>query len=530
MVEFNRATKNLGKEAELISTVPTPVFHNIQPEQVLFCYRSGDADSLDVAEHYKKARGIPDFNLCPLPCDDHTTILTETAFETQIQNPILTHITTGYRLGLLSPYLASSDIADIWVIILGYNVPHIYMAGTTDEYGSESTELIAVASRLHRLGKFDGISSEYGDEYGTEFYTFKRPNHTYNRITYKFFNALDNEELYITAVIDGPTPEAAKKLIDRSILVNNDIYVTGNITLDPYGNQITKDQLDYEQDIIDFNLDTSKFGLDVKSTVDTDDPYKEAQIHQLENESFYWGWFTPRASRDLFVDQAEKRVFGYNADDDGAAQIWRVTEESDRWCNLLMDVEPGYASTAGAVGPPGEDAYLRPRPFFHSLHQGAALGEAYLASCRFVNWKLFLIGDPLMIVKFPLDITFPGLPNNEAIRRIKNKLEAALFWLNIQSELSKEMQDRIVASEDISEEVYLLHEIAALKTVKNIKSQKKLLSHSTEVLLRHVVKTEFVDLTGWMERQGERTTQLFADLSRDIGNTGNCVNEYCSFS
>jgi len=517
VVEFQRATKNIGKEAELLSVAPSSVFHNIQPEQVLFCYREGDAESLDVAEYYQKARGIPEFNLCPLPCDDHTKILSEVEFETQIQNPILMHTSVGYRLGLLSPYLASSNVADIWVIILGYNIPHIYMADTRDEYSSG--QYIAVASRLHRLGKFDGVTDEY-DEYGQEFYILKRPNHTYNRITYKFFNALDNEELYITAVIDGPTPEAAKKIIDRSVAVNNDVYVTGNISLDPYGNQITQKQIDYEQEILDFkNLDTPYFGLSVESTVDTNDPYREAQIHQLENESFYWGWFTPRTSKDLFTDQSEKRVFGYNADDDAAAKIYTIPEESDRWCNLFINIEPGYTSCAGTVDAPGEDAYLRPRPFFHSLHQGAGLGEAYLASCRFVNWKLFLIGDPLMVVKFPLDIVFPGLPNNETIRRIKNKLEAALFWLNVQSELTKNMTDRIVDSEDITEEVYLLHEIAALKTAKNIKSQKKLLANSAEVLLRHIVKTENVDLSGWLERQEERTTQLLAELSKEVGNS-----------
>ena len=80
------------------------------------------------------------------------------------------------------------------------------------------------------------------------------------------------------------------------------------------------------------------------------------------------------------MNQNQRRVFLYNADDDAAADITLSFDEngSDPWCNIAIGIDPGYAACAGAVDAPDEDAYLRPRPFFEAMHQGASLGECFL--------------------------------------------------------------------------------------------------------------------------------------------------------
>ena len=186
--------------------------------------------------------------------------------------------------------------------------------------------------------------------------------------------------------------------------VTNQQKITGTIILDPYGLKITDEEIEYQQQILDFiSRDLSLLGSTSSTTVDIDDPYKDPTILNLIDDSFYWGWYQETASPQMFSDSRTKRVFLYNADDNGASDITDAPDEEGPWLNLsLLASNPGYASSAGAVDSPGVDGYLFPRPFFDALHKGASLGEAFLFSTQYINWKMILVGDPLITVNFPL--------------------------------------------------------------------------------------------------------------------------------
>ncbi len=57
--------------------------HNITADNVVFCYRQNDSDSLDVAEYYTTARSIPSDQLIALPCTSDNSI-SESAYLTTI--------------------------------------------------------------------------------------------------------------------------------------------------------------------------------------------------------------------------------------------------------------------------------------------------------------------------------------------------------------------------------------------------------------------------------------------------------------
>ncbi len=478
----------------------SPVLHNITPDRVVFCYRANDTDSLAVANHYKDVRSIPVQNIVALPCSSDKFI-TEEEYNTTIKDPLQT------ALESLGQEFSSGGQKEIWCIIFGFNVPIAFFA-SEDPYDPYNLgELIAVASRAHRFGKER---------------TDKLANFTYDRRgNWKYFDADDASEVFITAVINGPTRASAIKLIDRSIDVDNQTFITGKVYVDPYGKKIKPDELQFQNDILDFVFnELPNLGLENVITIDTVSRRTEPTIDFFRNDSFYWGWFEPKYSRDLFLNQNERRVMMYNADNDGAADIVSGFDPngSDPWCNIAINIEPGYAATAGAVAPPGEDAYLRPRPFFEALHRGASLGEAFLYCSPFIDWKVILIGDPLMVVNFPVgvpssqDLNNVSLPNNEVILRVKEAIEEGLAYGARQARLTGNLVDTNVASENLAEEVELLYALTQWKNLKDQVDQNNMFTRPVSAMLRYILLTTNLTFQEWLDRESEKTTKLLNAL------------------
>ena len=479
---------------------------------MVFVYNSNNADSLEVAQYYRSQRRIPYTNIIGLSITASSQGLTGTTCEPvllneadylyQIETPLLAALET------LGTDFSTDGSNSIWVIILGFGIPLAY-----DDGG----ETIAIASRLHRLGQT---------------VNHKSPNHTYDRRgEFKFFNSDDATLLFITAVLDGPTKEAVIKLIDRSMDVSKQTFVTGDLFIDPYGRQLSSVDTDYQEDILDFiNNELPNLGLDGQITVDIDDPYQEPTVASLSHDSFYWGWFNPTYSKQLFLNQNERRVFLYNADDRSACNIHYYVDGSafdsngsDHWCNLAINIEPGYAICAGSVDDPGSDAFLRPTPFFQALHQGATVGEAFLFASEFVSWKTVLIGDPLMTVNFPVnlpsdqDVSFELIPNNEAILREKEFIEESLGWGARQTRVLNEVRDRVVASQDFTEELNLLIPVNNWFVLKGTKAQSDLHSILVSRWLRYIQATTNLSVNQWLDENAHKITQRLYDIIQETG-------------
>lgn len=497
--------------------------HNITPERVVFVYNNNVAGSRDVALAYQQARELPDDNLidlnitAPIPGEtglDAETPLSYADFTGQIEDPLRS------ALSELGVGFDSSGIGDgsIWVIILGFGIPTSFLDvdGTT----------IAVASALHRLGKSNSDR--------------KSPNHTFNRAgDFKFFDEEDASEVLITAIIDGPTSESAIALINRSVDVDNQTFISGEIFVDPYGLKETEDQIEFQSDILDFiSNEAPNLGMPVNSTVDIDNPYLEPTVASFFKDSFYWGWFNPTYSKNLFFNQNQRRVFLYNADDRSASNIHYYDSDratafdvngSDLWCNVAVNIDPGYASCAGSVDEVGEDAYLIPRPFFESLHRGATLGEAFLFASKFVNWKTVLIGDPLMVVNFPSDLpssqdtSNTTISNKEAIIRIKNSYEESIAWANRQSRLTSSILETIVDSTNLSEEVYLLEAVNKLNNLKSEINQINLMAPAIDGWLSFILKTTRMNLEEWLDSNNENITHFLNEVIRTVASTSVAV-------
>lgn len=499
------------------STIPDAVqedvvLHNIRAENVVFCYRNNDPDSLEVAQFYADKRGLSPDHLIPLDCSSDN-VIDHSEFVSTIQDPLRVAITILDARGSSSATISTRTIfgsageKTIWVIILGYNIPHGYWPDD-DPYNPPK----AIASRLHRL------SFDESDDY---------PNFTYDRRgDFRYFTSNDAEGVYITSVIDGPSKQTAIRLIERSIDVDNQLFVAGRVYCDPYGLKISDDQLQYQEDIIDFiDNESSNLGLETLTTVDTLKITTEPTFTSFQGDSFYWGWYLPSYSQNLFFDQNERRVFLYNADNESATNIKNDfdVDGSDPWCNIAINIEPGYAACAGTISETAESNYLRPRPFFEALHRGTSLGEAFLFSSPVIDSRIFLIGDPLMTVLFPAELppeqdsTNVLIDSDEVIRFTKESLEEGLAWGYRQSNLINNILNINVSSSNFSEELNLLYALNKWNNLRSQTTQDNLFSRICQSFLSYILSTTRLTFSAWLSTAGEKTTSILNSLLISLG-------------
>lgn len=470
---------------------------NISSENVLFCYRDNDADSVEIAEYYQLARNIPTDNFLALDCSTGTTV-TESDYISQIEDPLLAKIAT---------------LDAIYVIILGYHVPYMY----TDE-GDEYGTILSILSRLHRLGHTKSLQ-------------FKNPS--FNRTaSYRYFDEEDATELYITAVINGPDVDTVKAMIDHAVLISKNALVSGQLYCNPYG--LLND--DYQTLVEEFvSLEIPNLGIESTTTllpseseyeyVDNYDPRlaKYPIFNFFEHDCFYWGRSESSYSTSLFLNQSESRIFLYNADSDSASDITAPVGDNTtaHWCNVAIG-SPGYACTAGNVGNSGIDNYLNPRAFFEALHHHSVIGEAFLFASPVVDWKLVFFGDPLTTVVFPYslpkwqDENYSELHNNDVIRLSKIMIENALQYGIRASDTIQEMVDLVIASADMTQVLEYLAAFTSWEERRNIEYFLNLYTTLIADWCRYVRSTTGLTVAEWLEEYNVTVSKTFKELTDKV--------------
>lgn len=355
----------------------------------IFVYNQNDVDSLDIALQYQNIHDLPLDQLIPINCSS-TEILSDYAtFQSEVETPILT---------------AMGTLTDIWVIVLGYNVPGGFYDGS---------DIISATSRLSRINQT---------------YSKKEKNPLYDRKVYREYNyqetgasSLDSNIALICSRIDGPNKSFVENLLFKSKCAYNTNEVNGRFYLDPYSDLVGTLADEYQSSLTTFQTSTLPT-LDLEICVTTFiDPYVDSIHSLLVEDSFYWGWFTDRGTSDFFRETDTTRLFFYNADYDGAESIRYPSPQ--RWPQLAL--ENGYVATAGSMSNPGIDGFLNPTPFFVALREQSTLGEAILFSMPYFNWTISFFGDPLQKIAFPgtyQDILLDRREGEATLREFYNEI------------------------------------------------------------------------------------------------------------
>lgn len=196
----------------------------------------------------------------------------------------------------------------------------------------------------------------------------------------------------MTARLDGPTPEIAKRLVDDAMEVERS-GLKGKVYVDARDNRYNPksdsgygyggyDESMREMAALLKNEARMEVILDNKSAV-----FKPGTCPDC---ALYCGWY----SHANFVDSCgyEKGAVAWHLASSEAVSLRR--KDSKLWCpNILLK---GACATLGPVGEPYTVGFPKPEEFFGFLVTGEfTLVECYARTLNLTSWMCTLIGDPL---------------------------------------------------------------------------------------------------------------------------------------
>ena len=466
---------------------------NITKDNILVFYRSGDSDSLSVAQRYRNVHNLDNAQLVAIPCSDDEILPNYTTFYNEIELPVLNAITAS---------------ADIYMLIFVYNVPVGFRHGD---------DVISTTSRMSRVGHvFDNHLR----------------NPLYDRKSSMLYDVDDVDILRVAATIDGPTVDDALNIINNSETLRNQARVNGRFYFDPYTDIAGSSAAEYLQELLDFSSRVlPQLNIMTCSTIFVD-PYIDVVLPYLIHDSFCWSWFTDRATTSFFKTTDAARIFFYNADYDGAKTI-RDTSDGN-WVPLALT--SGYVSASGAMSNPGIDSFLKPSPFFNALLQGATIGEAFLFSTPYLDWTIGFFGDPFLTVIFQAQEDFIATqaePDEDEIWRTASIhiAKAIAYYYKKETELIQ-IRDYIVYSTSIPLEVDLLYRAQDLVVNNGVQKRQLIFGDVISYLIQYVYdklnpiispqNPQDITLNDYLQYTNTKLSRIITDTSvTDLGVTDN---------
>lgn len=340
------------------------------PSRWLVVYNAAVADSVAWVEAYRQARGVPLANLCGL----------ELPVEEMIDDEQYADLVTA-----INDYLHDTGLEkQVLGLLTGYRVP-----GYVD-FADDGT-LDSVPGLLHRAETGPGLRSNENHDNASPV----RPTH----------DGLGPDRL--TARIDGPDLASALALIDGATdLIEKGLDDGANATLwfDPLAGSSalaewsTLVMIEWVR-----SLDRMRLRLPLAVSGDLDKPEEPAQFEAIHDDAFLWFWdidvgATPPPG--FFAEPAGPRVVSLQLQVLEAMATTMRSATPGNWIDQPLSA--GYAAAVATSRAYTSSAVPHPLPFFEALRRGWTLAEAWYLAVPFLREGLYLAGDPLLRVAFPL--------------------------------------------------------------------------------------------------------------------------------
>jgi len=387
----------------------TKSVYALKPNQIMVIANKDSAESMNIAEYYCAKRNVPAQNIIALPLGKNLTdTITREDYEKKLAEPIrkklltfqfaceirclLTTYGVAFKVAGRGPLkdrqeklkklqkLAKSEENKIKML------ENNSLINSTEQKKSLKRKLTILQSSIDAItGKQTSASvdSELSmvlfDSY--ELYRWKPNNLRYKSPHW------DYKSLMVSR-LDGPTPEIARKLIDKALAAEKS-GLKGTVYIDSRG--IPDDNIPYSSGCFDQSL--RKLAVMIKTN--TTMPVIEENTNSLfapgkcPSTALYCGWYSLKKYVDAFeyVDGA----VGYHIASWEAIDI--RDPNSTQWCPAMLG--DGITATLGAVAEPYLHAFPKPDEFFAELFTGRPLVEAFYRTKPFNSWQLMLLGDPL---------------------------------------------------------------------------------------------------------------------------------------
>ena len=358
------------------------------PDQTVVLANRNVPESLELARHYLKARGIPDQHLCLLDLPD-TEHMTSEQYHSRLREPLLQWLDAHQWIDRGTDVQPSKDGGELPVkatklkyLVSIYGIPlRVVQSGLTvsekidQALHKTEKEIAAVDSELALL------------MHPKQSPTGMRVNPLFRAELWPPSLAKPENSVVIAARLDGPTPDIVRKMINNTV----DFEAYGLLGRAYFDLRSITDR-GYILGEIWMQEAYHRFLREGYECVINRDPALWGESYPMENAAYYLGWYAEHAAGPFARDglRFSPGAIAYHLHSGSAAS---VRSDSRHWVGPLL--KRGATASMGTVHEP----YLMYTPqldvFTHRLCNGLSFGESvYLASSA-LSWQTTVVGDPL---------------------------------------------------------------------------------------------------------------------------------------
>jgi len=332
-------------------------------------------ESLAVARHYMKVRGIPEANLCVLHTPAADTITRE-QYERTVRDPLWNfllrwggHMEVRLPDGVVRLRVAARRPK---YLVPVFGMP-IKIAGYEDVRTMQMSRAAAVDSELVLLPRYKH------DLVGP------LPNPYYGRRE-PFGPPLD-AQMVLVSRLDGPSAEIARRLVDDAVWAEAH-GLRGRAYIDTRGIREGA-YVSGDQALRGAAAVLRRYGF----AVEVDErPEIWPLSHPMPEAAFYLGWYAPHAAGPMTARgfRFVRGAVAYHLQSFSGADI---RDPEKHWVGPLL--VHGACATAGAVYEPFLNGTPRVDLLVERLLAGFSWGEAAYMAQPQVSWQMCFVGDPL---------------------------------------------------------------------------------------------------------------------------------------
>ena len=388
-----------------------------ESDSVIILANSNDVGSIEIANYYAEQRGIPNSNIIALPMSVEETVSVR-EFVDEIYNPLLNALIEKDWV-----HVVKADERDIngreRVFVGTHHISYLATTRGVPLRIANNTDLIEIISDQlpDRFNVNNGsVDSELALLIGPE--NFSMTAFVQN----PFFADKSSSSVYAKRLIrvsrlDGPSVEAVKRLIDRSLQAEKEGLI-GRAYFDLGGPHAKGDEwLNLAVEL----AEKAFFDIDSETTKQL-----MGETERYDGPAIYMGWYSQDAygpwSRPSWP--VPPGAIGFHLHSFSATT---VRSTSSGWLGAF--VNQGYCATVGNVYEPYLEFTHQPHLLLKALLEGRTFGEAAFFSIPVLSWQGVAIGDPLYRpFKVDLDTQLQNLGENPfstyAYLRQINRLKA----------------------------------------------------------------------------------------------------------
>ena len=351
--------------------------------KVVVLANADDPNSLEIAEHYIRQRGIPSANIIALPMPMKETISVREYVDT-LHNPLLNILIEKEWVRVVktrNPDIQGRERVSVGVHDISYLVTTL---GVPLRISNDPKLLDGRLEQLPDQFKVNNgsVDSELALLIGPSDapMTAFVPNPLFAGVTYK---RVDARRVIFVSRLDGPSVTAVKKMIDRSLQAESTGLI-GRAYFDLGGPHAKGDGWIRAAGELARN---AFFDTDFEETKRLID-----ELDRYDTPAIYMGWYRPHAYGPWSKPRwpVPPGAIGFHFHSFSATTVRSTT------CGWLgAFVNQGYCATFGNVYEPYLEYTHRPDQLLEVLLRGDTFGKAVMLSNPALSWQGVAIGDPL---------------------------------------------------------------------------------------------------------------------------------------